>query len=210
VSVNSSVHRFIKNFNPVVKNLNYISEDLLRQFDAGCSNFPFNEFISDDAKNCAKSGEGVTYVVLNKINEKEEVVSYYTLLSTALPYESKIELEPDEVINDEKYDIKICGIPAIEVKMFAVAEKYQDVFYEYDNESKPISAWILNSMIESAKIMMTSIVGFKVLFLHSVPSAVEFYKNNGFRPVKEGMKPLYCIDDDLDPMYLALKEICMC
>lgn len=210
MSVKHNVHRYINDFNPIVKNIDCINEELLHQFDAGDMNFPFNDFISMDAKHCANSGEGATYVVINSVDGEEEIISYYTLLSTALPYESKVELEPEEIINGEKYDVKICGIPAVEIKMFAVSKKYQDMFFKYKDETKPISAWILNGIIEYAKFMITSIVGFQVVFLHSVPNAVNFYTNNGFSPIKEGMRPLYCIDSDLDPMYLALKDIKMC
>ena len=37
---------------------------------------------------------------------------------TAIPYEDRIRLEPEDAeIEGKEYDIQICGIPAIEIKM---------------------------------------------------------------------------------------------
>ena len=123
-----------------------------------------------------------------------------------------------------QFDIEICGISAIEIKMFAVNEKYQDLFFEYtegniidikdlffeyDGESLPVSAWVMQSIIDYAQTLMDEVVGFKALFLHSVPEAEKFYKINGFNPMEINMQPLHCVDSDYTAMYLALKEVQM-
>lgn len=162
------------------------------------------------------TGDGVTYVVWNVMydenkNEiKREIVSYYTLAATAIPYEDRIRLEEEEAKTiGEEFDIQICGISALEIKMFAVDEKYQDVFYEFDGEDLPISAWIMRNIIDYANSLANEVLGFKALFLHSLPDAEKFYILNGFNSVKVNMQPLHCVDSEYTAMYLALKDVHM-
>lgn len=58
--------------------------------------------------------------------EKErEIVAFYTLATTAIPYEDRIRLDEEEAQQrGQEFDSQICGIPALEIKMFAVDEKY--------------------------------------------------------------------------------------
>lgn len=161
-------------------------------------------------------GNGVTYLVWNIFeNEfgqevKRELAAYYTLATTSIPYEDRIRLDEEEAKEmGKEFDIQICGISAIEIKMFAVDVKYQDVFYEYEGECLPISAWIMRSIIDYANKLIDEVVGFKALFLHSVPEAEKFYEMNGFHPMKVNMQPLHCLDSEYKAMYLALKEVHM-
>lgn len=141
---------------------------------------------------------------------KREVVSFYTLAATSIPYEDRIRCdEEDARRTGQEFDIEICGISAIEIKMFAVDKKYQDVFFEYEDEDLPISAWIMRSIIDASYCLMNEVLGFKALFLHSLPEAEDFYKVNGFNPVEVNMQPLHCIDSEYKAMYLALKEVKM-
>lgn len=121
-----------------------------------------------------------------------------------------IRLDEDEAkVTGEQYDTEICGISALEIKMFAVSEKYQDIFYEYEGEELPISAWIMRSIIDAANSMLNDTLGFKALFLHSLPNAEKFYRANGFNPMEINMQPLYCVDSEYRAMYLTLKEVHM-
>lgn len=132
------------------------------------------------------------------------------LAATAIPYEDRIRLDEEEAkIKNTEFDIEICGISAIEIKMFAVSEKYQDVFFQYDGEDLPISAWIIRNIIDYAYSLLNEVVGFKALFLHSLPEAEQFYKINGFNSVENNMQPLHCVDSEYTAMYLALKEVHM-
>ena len=213
MSIHLGDRKQIDVFKPKIERLDPVQDEFIPNFDAGDENFSFNCFIKDEAKQCSKLGQGATYVVLNEtlnINGviNKEIISYYTLTSTAIPYEDKIKLDPEESGGcGEEYDIQVCGVPAVEMKMFAVSKNYQDVFYEYEGENLPIAAWILRRIVNYANSMITSIVGFQALFLHSVPEAENFYLKNGFRLIEENMKPLYCVDYDFKPMYLALREI---
>lgn len=135
---NKKVHQHIKNFNPDVMSLRQSHQDFsseMQLFDAGKGYESFNDFVTEEAVNYKEEGNGVTYVVWNVLYDKDnieikrDIVSYYTLAATAIPYEDRIRRDKEEAKEKGgEFDIEICGISAIEIKMFAVSEKYQDVF----------------------------------------------------------------------------------
>lgn len=135
MSNDSGEHNCIKEFKPIIKKLDSVHNDLLLEFDAGDENFSFNCFIYNEAKGYAESGQGATYIVLNETKDTneiihEEVVSYYTLMSTAIPYEDKIKLDPEDSLRcGDEYDVQICGISAVEIKMFAVSKKNVKMYF---------------------------------------------------------------------------------
>ncbi len=212
-------HTHIEYFNPDVTSLAKAYQDFssaLSHFHAGKYYDSFDDFIKKEAVQYQNSGDGVSYVVWNVFyddtgqEEKREIVAYYTLSTTSIPYEDRIRLDPDEAQKyNKEFDIQICGIPAIEIKMFAVNEKYQNLFYQYDNEDLPIAAWIMRNIIYHANSLLTDVIGFKALFLHAIPEAVSFYIKNGFHPMEINMKPLHSVDSEFTPMYLSLREIHM-
>lgn len=216
---NKKEHEHIAYFNPDVMSLRQSHQDFsseMKFFSAGEGYDNFNDFITEEAIDYENVGDGVTYVVWNVLYDKDNVeikrdmVSYYTLAATAIPYEDRIRRDEEEAKKfGEEFDTEICGISAIEIKMFAVSEKYQDVFFEYDGMDLPISAWIMRSIIDFAYSLLDEVIGFKALFLHSLPEAEGFYGANGFNPVEINMQPLHCYDSEYKPMYLALKEVHM-
>lgn len=213
-NIKNNTHSYIDYFNPDVVVLSDIHQDL--HFKAGSGYENFNTFIMEEAGEYAENGDGVTYLVFNVIYDDEgcessrELVSYYTLSATAIPYIDRIRLDEDEAKEiGKEYSEEIWGISALEIKMFAVDEKYQDVFFEYEGENLPIAAWIIRNIINEAYILMDTVIGFKALFLHALPDAEEFYRKNGFNPMKINMQPLQCIDSDCTAMYLTLKEVHM-
>lgn len=215
----SKTHGHIAYFNPDVMSLEQSHQDFsseMELFNAGQGYENFNDFMSEEAVEYKDAGDGVTYVVWNVKYDKNnneigrDVVSYYTLAATAIPYEDRIRLdEEDAKAAGKEFDTEICGISALEIKMFAVNEKYQDVFFEYEGEDLPISAWIMRSIIDFSFSLLNKVIGFKALFLHSLPEAEKFYMANGFNPVEINMQPLHCIDSEYKAMYLALKEVHM-
>lgn len=219
VEKNKKSRKYIDFFYPDVTKLDEEHQDFLYakdHFDAGIQNINFNDFIAEEATQYREAGNGVTYLVWNIFydengNEKfRDLVSYYTLTATAIPYEDRIRLdEEDALMLGKEFDIQIAGISALEIKMFAVDDKYQDLFFRYEEEELPISAWIMRSIIDMANDLIDNVVGFKALFLHSVPDAEKFYEKNGFHYIKKNMRPLYCIDSDFTPMYLSLREVYM-
>ncbi len=204
-------HKYLDNFHP--KKVLYSQEykAYIDQFDAGSENLSFNEFIHSDAENYTNAGDGVTYLVFNYINDTDrELVAYFTLCSGAIPYTDRWKLPDDE--REElgiEYDEKICGIPAIEIKMFAVSSKYQDVFFRYEGEEKPVAAWILSDIIHMALAIKDTLLGIKAIFLRSVPSAEEFYKKCGFDYILKPMNPFYCIDDEFKAMFIPFVKVNM-
>ncbi len=216
---NNKVHKRIQNFNPDVMSLEQSHQDFsseMKLFNAGPDYENFNEFILNEALDYKNIGDGVTYVVWNVIYNdsydeiRREIVSYYTLSATAIPYEDRIRLDEDEARETgEEFDTEICGISAIEIKMFAVNEKYQDVFFSFEGEDLPISAWVIRSIVHLAYSLLNEVVGFKALFLHSLPENEEFYIANGFHTMEINMQPLHGLDSEYTAMYLALKEVHM-
>lgn len=216
---NNKEHIHIKDFNPDVTSLAVAHQDFfveMKAFNAGKGYENFNEFLLKEANNCRDAGEGATYVVWNVSydengTEKErEIVSFYTLSTTSIPYEDRIRLEKEEVSKlGKEFDSQICGISALEIKMFAVDKKYQDLFYLYEEEDLPVAAWIMRNIIDYANELIENIVGFKAIFLHALPEAVKFYMANQFNPVEVNMQPLQGVDSEYIAMYLALKEVNM-
>ena len=139
---NKSRHKHIMNFNPDVMLLEQAYQDYLyeiQKFNAGKGYENFNDFVVDEANDYKNIGDGVTYTVWNVFlddlgkEEKRELVAYYTLAATSIPYEDRIRLDEEEAAEEGKeFDIQIYGISAIEIKMFAVDEKYQNIFFEYE------------------------------------------------------------------------------
>ena len=210
----NTLHNHIDFFNPDVVALSDIHQDL--HFNAGNRYKNFADFVMEEAEEYAENGDGATYLVFNVLYDENnhelsrELVSYYTLSATAIPYVDRIKLDEDEAKETGmQYNEEIWGISALEIKMFAVDEKYQDVFFEYEGEDLPIAAWIIRNIINDTYILMNTVVGFKALFLHAIPDAKEFYSKNGFKPMKINMQPLKSIDSEYEPMYLALKEVHM-
>ena len=211
------MHKHIEYFNPDVISLEQSHQDFsseMKLFNAGQKYESFNDFIDEEASEYKESGNGVTYVVWNvkydenAIETGRDIVSYYTLAATAIPYEDRIRRDEEEAKETgEEFNIEICGISAMEIKMFAVDEKYQDVFFKYDGEDLPISAWIMRNIIDYAYSLLNDVISFKALFLHSLPEAEQFYRANGFHAMEVNMQPLHCVDSEYKAMYLTLKKV---
>lgn len=215
-SVNKREHIRIAYFNPDVEIYNKAHQDLLLEFNAGKSYENFNDFVTQEAVDYADNGDGVTYLVWNVFYSEDgrevnrDLVAYYTLAATSIPYIDRIRLDDEEVkLTGKEFDIQICGISALEIKLFAVNEQYQDVFYEFNGTELPVSAWIIRSIIDYADSLIHTVLGFKAIFLHALPNAERFYENNGFHPVEMNMQPLHCVDSDYQAMYLSLRKVYM-
>ena len=121
---------FTSEFYPDIVLYSQDYQKLLNDFDAGLENYSFNEFIQKEACDCMESGEGVTYLVFNSTDESDkELVAYFTLCSGAIPYIERWKIpEEEQEDNGIEYEEMHCGIPSIELKMFAVSQKYQNIF----------------------------------------------------------------------------------
>lgn len=213
---NKMEHIYIDYFNPDVEVYNTMHQDLLCAFHAGEGFWNFDDFVSGEAEEYAHNGEGTTHLVWNVFCDEKgqetrrELVAYYTLAATAIPYIDRIRLDEDEAKETgREYDIQTCGISALEIKMFAVNKDYQDKFYLFEETDLPISAWIIRNIVDHAESLIHTVLGFKALFLHALPNAEKFYENNGFHSMEKNMQPLHSVDSQYKAMYLALREVRM-
>ena len=109
--------------------------------------------------------------------------------------ENKNKREYVREFNPDVGELRVCG--------------YLDLDIVYEDEELPVSAWIIKNIIDSTENLLQYTLGFKALFLHSVPKAENFYEENGFHPVEINMQPLHSIDSDFKAMYLSLREVHM-
>lgn len=211
-------HKYIDNFNPHVETLNRGHEDFLCKFHS--ENFAFDSFIRQEAFSYVNDGEGVTRLVFDKIDENHKnLIAFYTLAATSIPFISRIKINNNEgkirgirARFKKEYDEKICGISAIEIKMFAVDKNYQDMFYKMKEYDMPVSAWVFQSILNEIIGMSNESIGAKAVFLHSVREAEDFYRKNNLVFIEKNMVPLHSDDDELSAMYFRLpdKKIDMC
>jgi hypothetical protein len=157
---------------------------LLDSFD--CGNQEINKFLRK-AEGVCNDGYGVTRIVID-VNENK-IIGFYTLACSSLLYGS----------NEQ-----ISGLPAVEIKMFAVDKNYQDLPY-FEDDGIVLSDYILDKVIKDIYELSSSTIGAAFIVLHAVPESVEFYKRSRFEELEEFMKPMHdnytegCI-----PMYLKL------
>ena len=79
-------------------------------------------------------------------------------------------------------------IPAIEISYFATNEKYQKLPYSENKYDRTLSQQILSWCITYIKEIPCSYCAAAMVILHSVPDAVNFYSNAGFKSFLEFME----------------------
>lgn len=96
--------------------------------------------------------------------------------------------------------------PAIEVKIFAVDERYQHkVFSDADEDGGHWSDYCLSYLLCEIHSIAENVCGAEHVVLYSVPEAVSFYKRNFFKSFTELMKmPSNLFIDGCTPMFLNL------
>lgn len=199
-------YKSILNFNPVISTRPEEWRDYLYSFNAGERNSTFTDFLFNEYQDYSEAGDGATYVIINtagiRNDNNPDIVGYFTISANAIPAISRVRDDLTGKVDEETW-----GIPVMEIKLFAINELYQDVFYESEELKAPISAWCLLNLVDLANQFINTVMGFKALFLHSVPEAEEFYKRNGFIEIKENMIPLQEIDSEYTPLWMPLREI---
>ncbi len=204
--------KYIQEFNPDVELLNIGEhQDFLAGFD--CGHEAFNSFIQKEAVTFHEDGNGVTHLVFNTLfdennTEKKELVGYYTLAASGIPCTSRIKLYEEDIVDGKEYDEQEESISVIEIKMFAVDLKYQDTFFRYEKENKPVSAYIMNYIVSHISDIIENIVAAKMIYLQAVDKKTsDFYSRNEFHCMQEFMHPIQGNDDGMIPMYMTLKPI---
>lgn len=158
--------------------------------DFNCGNESINNFLTEKAHDYQKQGKGITRLVIDEYNQN--IIGFYTLTASSLLYD----------VDDIKDRIR--GFSAVEIKMFAIDLKYQDIQYGRE-EDYVLSDSILDLVISDIYNMSETTVGVEYITLYAVPNSVEFYKRNRFRALNEFMKPIYNqYTDGCQPMYLPL------
>lgn len=196
------MHKLIEDFNPYIELLVDSNRDLLSDFNAGSTpeDCAFTSFLQKDAESFCNNYEGVTYLILNRVENETDIVGYYTISTKSLLLEDVIE-------EDGVEDVAILEIPALEIKMFAINEKYQDVFFKFEGIEKPISAWVFDEILRRLDEFALSEVAYKAVFLRSVEKAESFYTRNGFSFFTKTMLDTFSVDADLKPMFHMLTDI---
>ena len=104
-------------------------------------------------------GVDVIHYVLDA--ETDNLVAYFTLLASALPYAVGSRTE---------------GIPAVELKMFATDKKYQGL---------GLGTLVFDEVLETIEHLTSDYIGAKIILLYSVPvkHVMDLYLKKGFREV---------------------------
>lgn len=198
--------KHIQSFQPQRDELNNASDEELSSFYTGAGYDNFDAYLKDKGSFSAKadqtSGKGVTHLIWDMSREPRQLVAYFTLSTAVIPFDDG-NIDEEEASCLENYPY----ITAAEIKMFAVAEQYQDLFYQAEDEDLPVSAWCLRYIIQYISYISTDVMGIQAIFLHAVTEAEEFYLKNSFRFADEQMRPLYSIDGDYRAMWIPLHSI---
>lgn len=205
-----SERKYISSFIPeiVLFNADVYTADI-REFSAGKEHFECAYFLQNDAQKYMEMKEGVTYLIFDVSDSKPpRLAAFFTLSTSAIPCNSRIRFDPDEAKEKgAEYDEFLCGIPAMQIKMFAVDERYQDTFFMSDGTETLISAYIFTGIMSYLNTLSETVASFSAVYLHSLPNAENFYKKCGFIPAESYMTEFYDPDSEFTFMYRALKEI---
>lgn len=158
--------------------------DLLRDFS--CGNDYIDNYVSEKG---AYDFTAVTKMVLNSDNN--EVICVYSLCCSSFLISSKEKLHPN---------------PAVEIKIFAVSQKYQDIKYSRDPNEGCLSNFILNKVIGEIFEFTDDMCGANIILLYSTDEGYDFYKKNGFKDfldiaVKSDDKTV----DGCYPMFMTMR-----
>ena len=163
----------------------------LKKMDAfilefSCGNAEIDRVLKEKAVN---DTDYVTY--LFRDSETEEVIAFASINCSGIIFQEGIHVEV---------------LPAVEIRYFAVAEKYQHIqmqeYQEYGDNKFCISDFLFCKLIEEIREITCSTIGARYIALYSVPNAVGFYKRNCFEEFKEIFTPenkMYT--HDCVPMY---------
>ena len=175
-----------------------VSQDVLQKFN--CNHPDFNDFLANDAIQCASNGEGVTYILVDKEEYESKTIStiyaFATILSTSLQYH--------KMDNDEK----LYSISGVEIKYFAIASIFhKQIAYTIDPDkyySTIFFEWLLIELYN----MSTSVIGFQAIFLRANENGEKLYRRKHFVDATDYIIP-YEEDDAMGkciPMCLMIQD----
>lgn len=159
---------------------------LIERFE--CGNKEIDKYLKYKALGDMESGNSLTRIIVTKNNE--EIIAYYSINCSAIVMED----------HSHKY-----FSPSVEIKMFAVNDKYHSIPYSKDEDDICFSDYLLCLIIKEIVDFTENICGANSIILYSVPYAINFYERNGFELFREYM--LSSDDNYLngcEPMWLQL------
>lgn len=171
-----------------------VSQDVLKKFD--CGHPDFNDFLTNEAINCANNGSGVTYVLVDE-EEKEvtAILAFCTLRAMSLYY------SPEGIEH-------IFNASCAEIRYFAIAKAFQKVETGQMGHGKYYSTIFFESLLTDLYEMSTKKIGFTGIFLRANEYGEKLYRRKHFVDATEFIVP-YEEDDELGkctPMYLSISD----
>lgn len=152
-----------------------------------CGNDKIDEYFH---KQAATDTECVTYIFPD--DETNEVIAFLSIRCSGIIVDSQTRLEI---------------LPAVEIKYFAVAEKFQHIhmdLYETESATHNISDEIFAMSVRKIRDI-TDLIGADYIILYSVPTAVSFYERNLFQPFSKYFTPERTrFTEGCTPMYMPL------
>ena len=173
-----------------------VSQDVLDKFD--CGHPDFNDFLAEEAIECANSGNGVTYVLIDEAEETTGITAVFafcTLKATALYY-------------SKDHSDSLFSASCVEIKYFAIAKAFQKVQTGKSGVGKYYSTLFFEILLADLYEMSTAVIGFTGIFLRANENGEKLYRRKRFVDATEFMIP-YEEDDELGkctPMYLSISD----
>lgn len=154
----------------------FTCEDLDRVNIFDCGNDFINKYFQREALDDTKGVTRIAWKVNSSYKDGDiidknnsEIIAMYTLSASAMFYE----------IDSAKY-----LIPAIEIKMFAVNKKYQNMPFSSDKEDGVFADWLLSWVIKRIREITDDYCGANKIILLSTPKAFKFYDRNLFEKIE--------------------------
>lgn len=173
-----------------------ISQDVLHKFD--CKHPDFNDFLVNDARKFASEGRGVTYILIDKREEKTDITAIFafcTIKATALYYS-------DNNIGT------MFSVSCAEIKYFAIHKNFQKITAGDLGIEKYYSTIFFETLLTDLYELSTKIIGFEGIFLRANANGEQLYRRKNFVDATQYIIP-YEEDDELGkctPMFLSISD----
>lgn len=153
-----------------------------------CGSDELDKYLKEEALSQMENGQSITKIILEK--ESGKILAYYSLAAASI------------VMENHKHNY---FSPAVEVKMYAVADELHGLAFSEDIDDGTFSENLFSSIIGEIYELSEKKIGIANVILYSVPDAVDFYKKIGFESFEEYMMK----NDDgylhgCKPMWLSL------
>lgn len=149
----------------------------------------YADYLKFSALNDYESGKNVTHVLLNYIDNKPEIVGFFSLRATSY------QINFYDAVNDD--DDATEYHPACEIQYLAVSEKYEKQGY-----GKELMSQAISTILEISEKTMA----IEYLVLRSDKRAINFYKKFDLSEIKKyGKVPNESWNKNCIPMSCKLK-----